>query len=667
MAVHGVRRFVLPSAAALFALFPSLHAQTGAPHDPPPYSSADDRDWSDEVPAHLWAVDGAATLERDGRVETAEENIALLAGDRLRTDRGRLEVLYEDGSALDVDEFSRIDLLSESLVRLLDGRIRLTIARSANTFDYRVDTVAGSVRIQTAGEYRIALSDRRTVDPELQVDVLRGSAELANAHGRTMLRAGTQGFLTERRAPSLPYAINSATWDAFDRWVEGVHSERLGTQSSRYLPNEMRYYGGAFDRYGSWDYVPDYGGYAWYPRVDVGWRPYSVGRWSFYSNFGWFWVGVGRWSWPTHHYGRWGLSSGRWYWVPDHRWAPAWVSWGGAPGYVSWCPLGFNGRPVMGFSSVRYADPWAAWTVVPARAFVPNVRVTNHIVTYQSIAPAVRSQFGVRHVSPAAPAVAPSRIPPLRAPTFTRGTAVPRNAAGNWSPRDVDRDVNRDVNRSTGASLPLRRDRSLEPSSSPSTDRLAPRTRSRIPAAEPRRVDPPRTDAPRLEAPPSVDVSRIPTPGLSLPAGPRAQPRTRVPDDLPASDAPPSRVFRSREPENTPRTEPPSPRYRSREPNAPAPSLPSRGDWMDNRRAAPERVSPPPDRGRSEPAARSRTPSSDGPRSEPSGRSRIESREPSSPPPSSARPSRSGSEGRSPSSPSSGSRGQAVRRGGGTD
>ena len=50
-----------------------------------------DVDWSDRVPAHVAAVDGDAWLERDGRSDRAEENIPLIAGDRLWTERGRLE------------------------------------------------------------------------------------------------------------------------------------------------------------------------------------------------------------------------------------------------------------------------------------------------------------------------------------------------------------------------------------------------------------------------------------------------------------------------------------------------------------------------------------------------------------------------------------------------
>jgi hypothetical protein len=45
----------------------------------------------DEVPAHIAIVDGAATLEREGRIESTIENVALVAGDRLQTEQGRVE------------------------------------------------------------------------------------------------------------------------------------------------------------------------------------------------------------------------------------------------------------------------------------------------------------------------------------------------------------------------------------------------------------------------------------------------------------------------------------------------------------------------------------------------------------------------------------------------
>ena len=674
MSAPEVRRRLLTGAAvATLALLPAVHAQSISQPDASLSLAADSRDWTADVPAHLWAVDGAATLEREGRVERAEENTALVAGDRLRTDRGRVDVLFDDGSALDVDEYSRIDLLGDSLVRLLDGRIRLTLARGADNIDYRVDTVAGSALIRSAGEYRISLAPSRTSDPELHVTVLRGQADLANAYGRTTLRAGYEGIVTEGRAPSVPYVVNAAQWDAFDRWVENIRAERLGTQSSQYLPSELRYYGGSFDQSGSWDYLPSYGGYVWYPQVAVGWRPYSVGRWSFYGNFGWFWVGADRWSWPTHHYGRWGLNANRWYWVPGRHWAPAWVAWGGAPGYTSWCPLGYDGRPVVGFSSVRYVDPWVAWTVVPTRAFVNDVVVAHHAVGYRSIAPGVRSQFEVRRAAPSIGNGPVTRAQPLRAPTTGRavvgdGRAAPAAgvdrsvapAAARTRPGDVTTPSR--LNDAVGA--PVGR------TAAPAVDSGATRTRSRIPS----RSDGADSGSPRLETPgrvqmpPPPETSRLQTPQLQMPASPQARPREGVAERASRPSDAPIRSYRSREPQGTPADDGPASRvYRSRE-SDPAPSAPARTGAPSR---IPERASPPPDRGRPDgPAVRSRPAGGDAPRSEPpQGRApRVEPRAPSSESPRSAPPSRTGPDNRSSSSsgPSSGrAGGQAVRRGGG--
>ena len=75
---------------------------------------------------------------------------------------------------------------------------------------------------------------------------------------------------------------------------------------------------------------------------------------DYYARFGWTWIGGGAWGWPTHHYGRWGVSgAGAWFWIPGAQWGPAWVSWAVAPDYVSWCPLGCDNRPVVGWGHGR--------------------------------------------------------------------------------------------------------------------------------------------------------------------------------------------------------------------------------------------------------------------------------------------------------------------------
>jgi|SoiMethySBSTD1v2_1073268.scaffolds.fasta_scaffold00203_41 uncharacterized protein DUF6600/FecR-like protein len=355
---------------------------------------------ANQPPAHISVVDGTAILERDGRRDTELMSMPVLSGDRLRTQAGRVEVLFADGSALHLDDNTVVDFQSDEVVRLLEGRVRLNVAGPVRDLSYRIDAPSAWVQISTPGEYRVAVLR----DEEVELAVLRGSAELVNEQGRSYISAGERTFARVGSAPSPAYVFNSAAWDAFDRWSEARRDQRLGA-SAQYLPDDVRRYAPAFDTYGNWQYEQTYG-YVWYPRVQVGWRPYHHGRWVSLRPYGWTWIAGDPWGWPTHHYGRWGYSHAGWYWIPGRTWGPAWVSWAYAPGYVSWCPLGWNNRAVFAFNFNSYYgghryDPWRAWTVVPRHHF--NTSYIN-VSRYAGVRvdPRVHSQFVVGSQAPAA-------------------------------------------------------------------------------------------------------------------------------------------------------------------------------------------------------------------------------------------------------------------------
>lgn len=350
------------------------------------------------TPAHISVVDGNAVLERDGRTEASPLSMPLLAGDRVRTDSGRVEILFADGSTLHLDNGTLVDFQSDAIIRLLNGRVRLNIAGTNRTVGYRVDAPGAWVQIARAGEYRVTIASGE----EVELAVLRGVAELVNEDGRTVLGAGERAFARAGAAPSAAYVFNSAAWDAFDRWSEERRDARLGV-NAQYLPDTVQPYAATFATYGYWQNVPTYG-YVWFPRVRPGWRPYYYGRWHSYKPWGWTWIGSDPWAWPTHHYGRWGFSAGAWFWIPGRTWGPAWVSWAYAPGYVSWCPLGWNNSPVFALGvnvhgGYRY-NPWHAWTVVPhGRLGYGYVNV--NVVNATHINVRTRSAFVVRPTSPA--------------------------------------------------------------------------------------------------------------------------------------------------------------------------------------------------------------------------------------------------------------------------
>ncbi len=311
---------------SLLAVVATLAVGTSAPlaqerYDParigyPSAPVADDwaEPFGDDLPVFVSVVDGYAELDRAGRASRDIENVPLLSGDRLRTTRGRVELLFDDGSTVVLDEHTAIVVLSATDVELYAGRLRARWRPRDSRDALTVQTSAGRMITRGAGDYRVTLAASRTGDAEIEVAVSDGLAELENSQGRTLVRAGTRALTVAAYAPSLPYRFDVPR-DDFERWADDVERDRYGYESARYLPTELRYYGGVFDRYGSWRHHTSYG-WVWYPRVSVGWRPYDGGRWSFIVGFGYSWVGGSRWSWPTHHYGRWDCVGTTWFWVP---------------------------------------------------------------------------------------------------------------------------------------------------------------------------------------------------------------------------------------------------------------------------------------------------------------------------------------------------------------
>ncbi len=621
-----------------------------------PVSAARAQEPEVDPPAHVSFVDGTAVIERDGKADNSPANMPLLAGDRIRTETGRVEILYADGSTLHLDNFTTVDFQSEEVIRILDGRVRLTVAGRARDLSYRLDAANAWGQIAQPGEYRLALM-RNNGNVEVELAVLRGSAELVNEDGRTALRAGERAFARAGAAPSYAYVFNSAAWDAFDRWSETRRDARLGL-SSQYLPESIRPYSRTFDTYGSWRHEPEYG-YVWYPRVAVGWRPYYYGRWTTLRPYGWTWIGTDYWAWPTHHYGRWGFSGGGWFWIPGRVWGPAWVSWAYAPGYVSWCPLGWNNRPIFSLVNInvysRRYDPWRAWTVIPRGHFGYGY-VHHRVVSADRIDVRVRGSFAVRD---AAPEITGYAVPRSTAPIRVVGRAVPRGGGRSDSPiytnrpadasrvdstgrriqvdsapgasapersggsRAVQRETPRMVPERGVRSMPARRGdgsvgaglgRPATPNAGPA-ERAIPRNDS-APATRPRGTDgdrqpayrrtpaPPRQDTPEDPRRPSIDRQPEPRRDPGVRAVPRGDSsgegwgmRSRTPERSAPPDAPPPgiRAMPRREPEYGPRPAPDPPRIERRGPDGPPPGMRAipRGAPSPRSTDAPSRSAPP--------------------------------------------------------------------------
>lgn len=143
-------------------------------------------------------------------------------------------------------------------------------------------------------------------------------------------------------------------------------------------------FGSFYDRlepYGSWVFFEDR--YVFVPQnVGRGWRPYTLGHWSYTHQYGWLWVSNERFGWATYHYGRWGHSRDiGWYWVPGHRWAPAWVAWSYSRKEIAWAPLPpRRGNHVDVEVNITIGDvPDYYWQAVPTSAFL-SINLSNKII-----------------------------------------------------------------------------------------------------------------------------------------------------------------------------------------------------------------------------------------------------------------------------------------------
>ncbi len=381
-------------------------------------------------PATLAYVEGAVDLDQQGIAQPASAPSLLVEGDRVRTRDGRAEIVFGDGSLLHADRNTTFEWLGDRHLRLLSGRVLLRVSAAAAVFV--IDTPPGSVRLDPRGEYDLSLLDRTG---ELELSVARGVAEVGSSAERLVVRGG-EAVVTDGAGRPSWRQYNSARFDGFSRWAyERAHGSAAAV-SSRYLPYELRTYGPVLDNYGRWDHVQPYG-YVWYPSVAFAWRPYFHGHWR-HTGYGWTWFGLDRWAWPTHHFGRWGFSANTWFWIPGKVWGPAWVSWGFSSSFVSWCPLGWDGRPVVPFwgrPGFGHHDPWRAWNVLPRGRFGDARPVQSWIVDGRTIPDAPRN-FVVQTAPPPGPAGRGYAVP--RGSVIASGSqpapsnswAVPRGSSG---------------------------------------------------------------------------------------------------------------------------------------------------------------------------------------------------------------------------------------------
>ncbi len=198
-------------------------------------------------PWHLSFVGGQAFIDREGQSEPAEAGMALLDGDRLRTEEGRLDAVLSDGLWFHLHGFTTVDLVSDGLVRFVRGGVVVTVRDPDRAYPFQMDASLASIQSGGSSEFGVT-STAGDGGTELVVAVFQGSAFVANDLGAEEVSAGETAVVREGLAPSRQEGFDSTRWDGTDPSGAQRGDDADSTASADALPPEPGIDPGAFDQ-----------------------------------------------------------------------------------------------------------------------------------------------------------------------------------------------------------------------------------------------------------------------------------------------------------------------------------------------------------------------------------------------------------------------------------
>jgi hypothetical protein len=297
-------------------------------------------------------VQGDVFVQRgqDLGYEQGEVNLVVIAGDKIGTRSGRLELQLGRRNYVRLDNDTVVELAAlpgsdgqPTKIHVLSGSVFVRIQSLDGARNFELHSPDASFYLLGEGLYRLDVRENR----ESELSVLEGEAEASGEEGSLVVRSSERVTAADGRFVE-DAGRSAASIDDFRSWNDSRDAVFARPASRTYLPAEYADYETELSDSGSWSYEPDYGN-VWVPRTTyVDWRPYHDGRWVWYPIIGWTWVSSEPWGWCTSHYGRWGWRFGLgWYWIPMRHWGwgPAWVHWHWDRDYVGWCPLSYYNYP----------------------------------------------------------------------------------------------------------------------------------------------------------------------------------------------------------------------------------------------------------------------------------------------------------------------------------
>jgi hypothetical protein len=304
---------------------------------------------------------GWAQVERPGADwQDAQVNLPMEEGTKVRTEDGRAEIQFDDGSILRLAQSSTVELTELSVaggrattkIELLSGTAIL-VGRISGGESFRVVTPSIDVEVPSGASFRVDAADGNS-----WVTVLNGNLQIAAAGNVNPVSAGNMlhlGADGQTDVEASPEADDFDTWSADrDRMLAGGFAA-----AEQYVGSDQpEFYDAAADlsAYGYWGNIAGYGA-CWIPYgISARWMPFGLGSWRYYRNLGWTWISAEPWGWLPYHYGKWFYTTHGWAWSPNpvRKFNPGAVDWIKAEGKTAWVPRG-------SFASARRPDGTAGY------------------------------------------------------------------------------------------------------------------------------------------------------------------------------------------------------------------------------------------------------------------------------------------------------------------
>ena len=266
--------------------------------------------------------------------EKAFVNLPVTQGALLRTqDDGRVEVEFEDGSALRLTPNTTVEFKSLALV---DGKhfseVDLTQGMAyVNWLGKGGDALTlnfsrEKVTLLHASHFRVETSPAR-----VDVAVFKGDVDVVGPTGTMTLSKKKMATFdpSDGEKGTLAKDFEQDAYDDWDKQASEYHDTYAKNNSTPYGYgySDMSYYGGFSN-------VAGYG-MLWQPYfAGIGWDPFMDGAWAFSPGIGYTWVSAYPWGWTPYMYGNWVFVPGMgWMWEPGN-----WNGWNGTPRFVGTGP-----------------------------------------------------------------------------------------------------------------------------------------------------------------------------------------------------------------------------------------------------------------------------------------------------------------------------------------